>query len=172
MLFSQQGRSGLTTFILSMAVYKKDKFASILFLCWVFTYNYGFLCVVQLVYTMAHMFSWNSTWLVSESIYVIWMYLIPDFLHVENIFKCSYVVFLCQHFKVVIIYTIQTFFSRENMEAIAKVIQKFPGNKIFGLYRFLPIFFSLGAALEFTMVKWEVNGVNFCKYIYKNLFVS
>jgi len=36
-----------------------------------------------------------------------------------------------------------------------------PGKKTFGLYRFLPLFFVLGAALEFSMINWQVGETNF-----------
>jgi hypothetical protein len=39
-----------------------------------------------------------------------------------------------------------------------------PGKQYFGLYRFLPFFFVLGAALEFSMINWRVGEVNFCKF--------
>jgi hypothetical protein len=46
-----------------------------------------------------------------------------------------------------------------------RIIQKFlnawPGKKTFGLYRFLPLFFVLGGALEFSMINWRVGEVNF-----------
>ena len=41
-----------------------------------------------------------------------------------------------------------------------------PGKKYFGIYRFLPLFFIAGAALEFTMINWHVGDVNFCKFLY------
>jgi len=44
---------------------------------------------------------------------------------------------------------------------ITKVLDKFPGKKVFGLYRFLPFFFILGAALEFSMINWTVGETNF-----------
>ncbi|CAL8101799.1 unnamed protein product [Orchesella dallaii] len=45
---------------------------------------------------------------------------------------------------------------------LKRVLDKVPGKKIFGLYRFLPCFFILGAALEFSMINWRVNNqVNF-----------
>lgn len=52
----------------------------------------------------------------------------------------------------------------------ARILNKLPGKKIFGIYRFLPIFFLLGASLEFSMIKWEVgpNKVNFYKTFTKN----
>ncbi|KAG8194885.1 hypothetical protein JTE90_029176 [Oedothorax gibbosus] len=52
---------------------------------------------------------------------------------------------------------------KDIMLKIANLIHKFPGEKWFGFYRFLPIFFLSGAGLELTMIKWEFNGVNFYK---------
>lgn len=43
------------------------------------------------------------------------------------------------------------------------ILDKWPGKKTFGIYRFLPIFFVLGAALEFSMINWTVGETNFCK---------
>lgn len=44
---------------------------------------------------------------------------------------------------------------------LAKILDKWPGKRL-GVYRFLPVFFFLGAGLEFTMIHWDVNGkVNF-----------
>lgn len=44
---------------------------------------------------------------------------------------------------------------------LEKVLEKWPGHSL-GVYRFLPVFFFLGAGLEFTMINWDVNGkVNF-----------
>lgn len=46
-------------------------------------------------------------------------------------------------------------------KTVARILHNWPGKK-FGLYRYLPVFVLLGAALEFTMIKWDVNGqVNF-----------
>jgi len=42
-----------------------------------------------------------------------------------------------------------------------KILDAFPGKKYFGLYRFLPCFFLLGAALEFSMINWTVGEINF-----------
>lgn len=47
---------------------------------------------------------------------------------------------------------------------IRHILNKWPGKKYFGIYRFLPLFFVLGAALEFSMIKWQVGDTNFCKY--------
>lgn len=44
---------------------------------------------------------------------------------------------------------------------LRKIIKKWPGRRIFGYYSFLPIFFLLGAALEFSMIHWHVGEVNF-----------
>lgn len=44
-------------------------------------------------------------------------------------------------------------------------LDKWPGKRYLGMYRFLPMFFVLGAALEFSMINWHVGEVNFCKYI-------
>ena len=38
-----------------------------------------------------------------------------------------------------------------------------PGKQTFGVFRFLPIFFFIGAGLEFTMIHWTVGETNFCK---------
>ena len=58
----------------------------------------------------------------------------------------------------------QMFYSR----IIRQIFFYWPVKGNFGVYRFLPIFFVLGAALEFTMIKWHVGEVNFCKlYVLK-----
>ncbi|XP_004924874.1 small integral membrane protein 4 [Bombyx mandarina] len=44
---------------------------------------------------------------------------------------------------------------------IQKLVNKWPGKRAFGIYRFLPIFFLLGASLEFSMINWKVGEVNF-----------
>jgi hypothetical protein len=48
---------------------------------------------------------------------------------------------------------------------LRRFLDKWPGKKYFGIYRFLPIFFVLGAALEFSMINWHVGEVNFCKLV-------
>ncbi|KAK6177297.1 hypothetical protein SNE40_015424 [Patella caerulea] len=50
-------------------------------------------------------------------------------------------------------------------KTILYIVEKWPG-KAFGVYRFLPGFFVLGAALEFSMVNWRVGETNFYK-VYK-----
>lgn len=47
---------------------------------------------------------------------------------------------------------------------LQRVLDKWPGKKYFGIYRFLPMFFVLGAALEFSMINWEVGETNFCTF--------
>ncbi|XP_069175288.1 ubiquinol-cytochrome c reductase complex assembly factor 5 [Procambarus clarkii] len=42
-----------------------------------------------------------------------------------------------------------------------RLLNKWPGKRTLGVYRFLPIFFGLGAALEFSMINWHVGEVNF-----------
>ena len=37
------------------------------------------------------------------------------------------------------------------------LLDKWPGKKYFGIYRFLPIFFILGATLEFSMINWKAG---------------
>lgn len=49
---------------------------------------------------------------------------------------------------------------------LQRFIESWPGQKTFGVYRFLPLFFGLGAALEFSMIKWTVGQTNFCEYSY------
>ncbi|KAG5669989.1 hypothetical protein PVAND_000277 [Polypedilum vanderplanki] len=46
------------------------------------------------------------------------------------------------------------------MKIISKFIEIYPGKR-FGVYRFLPLFFVLGAALEFSMINWRVGTTNF-----------
>lgn len=41
------------------------------------------------------------------------------------------------------------------MQIIQKIVDNWPGKRI-GVYRFLPVFFLLGAALEFSMINWYV----------------
>uniref|UniRef100_U5EUY7 Small integral membrane protein 4 n=1 Tax=Corethrella appendiculata TaxID=1370023 RepID=U5EUY7_9DIPT len=45
--------------------------------------------------------------------------------------------------------------------SLRNILDKWPGKNRFGIYRFLPIFFVLGAALEFSMIKWTVGETNF-----------
>lgn len=44
---------------------------------------------------------------------------------------------------------------------LRKLLDKWPGKRFLGIYRFLPLFFALGAALEFSMINWKVGEVNF-----------
>ncbi|CAG9770520.1 unnamed protein product [Ceutorhynchus assimilis] len=44
---------------------------------------------------------------------------------------------------------------------LRRFLDRWPGKKTLGIYRFLPVFFLLGAALEFSMINWRVGEVNF-----------
>ncbi|ALC48260.1 CG32736 [Drosophila busckii] len=44
---------------------------------------------------------------------------------------------------------------------VRRLLDSWPGKRRFGVYRFLPIFFVLGAALEFSMINWTVGETNF-----------
>lgn len=44
---------------------------------------------------------------------------------------------------------------------LASFLNKWPGKAYFGIYRFLPIFFILGATLEYSMINWRVGETNF-----------
>ncbi|XP_063979244.1 small integral membrane protein 4 [Diachasmimorpha longicaudata] len=46
-------------------------------------------------------------------------------------------------------------------KTLRRLVKKFPGKRFFGVYRFLPVFFIIGAALEFSMINWRVGEVNF-----------
>lgn len=46
---------------------------------------------------------------------------------------------------------------------LTRLLDGVPGKKRLGLYRFLPFFFVLGAALEFSMINWTVGETNFYK---------
>uniref|UniRef100_A0A2R5LNY0 Putative conserved protein with signal anchor n=1 Tax=Ornithodoros turicata TaxID=34597 RepID=A0A2R5LNY0_9ACAR len=46
---------------------------------------------------------------------------------------------------------------------LTRLLANWPGKRAFGPYRFLPIYFVLGAVVEFCMIKWEVGDVNFYK---------
>lgn len=48
-------------------------------------------------------------------------------------------------------------------KSFKKILDNWPGKKQLGLYRFLPAFFFMGAALEFSMINWTVGETNFCK---------
>ena len=53
---------------------------------------------------------------------------------------------------------------KKRLSGIQRLIQAVPGKKYFGIYRFMPIFFFIGAGLEFAMIHWKPNGHNFCKH--------
>ncbi|KAJ3662122.1 hypothetical protein Zmor_006481 [Zophobas morio] len=47
-----------------------------------------------------------------------------------------------------------------------QILNKWPGKKYIGEYRFLPLFFILGAVLEYSMINWQVGETNFYR-VYK-----
>uniref|UniRef100_A0A8C5SF79 Small integral membrane protein 4 n=1 Tax=Laticauda laticaudata TaxID=8630 RepID=A0A8C5SF79_LATLA len=52
------------------------------------------------------------------------------------------------------------------MSVSSKIIQlmnKVPGKKRFGVYRFLPFYFILGGAMEWFMINVPVGNQTFCK---------
>lgn len=53
-------------------------------------------------------------------------------------------------------------------KTIDRVLDNWPGKR-FGLYRFLPAFFCLGAGMEFFMIHFWVGEVNFYKTYKKRL---
>ena len=44
---------------------------------------------------------------------------------------------------------------------VGKILRNWPLRRQLGFYSFMPIFFAAGAALELTMIKLTINGVNF-----------
>eukprot|EP00095_Tigriopus_kingsejongensis_P006013 maker-scaffold671_size114370-snap-gene-0.30 protein:Tk06013 transcript:maker-scaffold671_size114370-snap-gene-0.30-mRNA-1 annotation:"AGAP009045-PA" len=53
-------------------------------------------------------------------------------------------------------------------ERLANLLQRLPGRR-FGVYRILPLFFFMGAALEYTMIHWHVGEVNFYRTYKKKM---
>nr|XP_031843280.1 small integral membrane protein 4 [Nomia melanderi] len=54
------------------------------------------------------------------------------------------------------------------MSRLRRIVNKVPGRRFLGNYRFLPFFVLAGALMEFTMIKWHVGEVNFYKTYKKN----
>lgn len=50
---------------------------------------------------------------------------------------------------------------RLHSQTVRRLLDKWPGKKRLGVYRFLPLFFVLGAGLEFSMINWHAGEVNF-----------
>ncbi|KAH8238258.1 hypothetical protein KR032_001639 [Drosophila birchii] len=48
--------------------------------------------------------------------------------------------------------------------SVRRLLDSWPGKQRFGVYRFLPLFFLLGAGLEFSMINWTVGETNFCEW--------
>ena len=55
---------------------------------------------------------------------------------------------------------------------LARLLDKVPGKQIFGVYRFLPAWFLLGAALEFSMINWTVGETNFYRTYKKRQIIN
>ena len=55
---------------------------------------------------------------------------------------------------------------------LTRVLDKVPGKQTFGLYRFLPAWFILGAALEFSMINWTVGETNFYRTYKKRQVIN
>ena len=55
---------------------------------------------------------------------------------------------------------------------LARVFDRIPGKQILGLYRFLPAWFLLGAALEFSMINWTVGETNFYRTYKKRQVIN
>lgn len=47
------------------------------------------------------------------------------------------------------------------IQLITRILSAVPGRRTFGIYRFMPFYFLLGAALEWSMINWRPNGHNF-----------
>ena len=52
-------------------------------------------------------------------------------------------------------------YKKVRKSVLARALDSIPGKQIFGVYRFLPAWFLLGAALEFSMINWTVGETNF-----------
>ncbi|KAI4472213.1 small integral membrane protein 4 [Holotrichia oblita] len=44
---------------------------------------------------------------------------------------------------------------------LKRLLDRWPGKKYLGEYRFLPLFFVLGASLEYSMINWKVGNTSF-----------
>ncbi|XP_019700409.1 small integral membrane protein 4 [Harpegnathos saltator] len=49
---------------------------------------------------------------------------------------------------------------------LRRLVKKLPGERYFGDFRILPLFFALGAFIEYSMIQWHVGETNFYK-VYK-----
>ncbi len=49
---------------------------------------------------------------------------------------------------------------------LARLVRQWPGKKRLGMYRFLPVFFVLGGAVEWFMIHANIapGGETFCEY--------
>jgi hypothetical protein len=55
---------------------------------------------------------------------------------------------------------------------VGRALDKVPGKQLFGIYRFLPAWFILGAALEFSMINWTVGETNFYRTYKKRQVIN
>ena len=55
---------------------------------------------------------------------------------------------------------------------VGRTLDKVPGKQLFGIYRFLPAWFILGAALEFSMINWTVGETNFYRTYKKRQVIN
>ena len=55
---------------------------------------------------------------------------------------------------------------------IRRFFKAWPGEKRFGVFRYLPFFVFLGASMEFAMIHWTIGKgekrTNFCKFFFSN----
>jgi len=63
-------------------------------------------------------------------------------------------------------------FRRRRYGFIRSTLNTVPGKKTFGVYRFLPFFFLLGAGLEFSMINWTVGETNFYRTFKKRRVIE
>ncbi len=47
---------------------------------------------------------------------------------------------------------------------LRRILDAWPGKRL-GMYRFMPLFFVIGAAIEYSMINWQVGETSFCKYM-------
>ncbi|XP_054168878.1 small integral membrane protein 4-like [Oppia nitens] len=53
--------------------------------------------------------------------------------------------------------------NRSSSAVITYILRNWPLRKQLGFYAFLPLFFASGALIEYLMINWEFNSVNFYK---------
>ena len=63
-------------------------------------------------------------------------------------------------------------YKKVRKSVLGRVLDSIPGKQIFGVYRFLPAWFLLGAALEFSMINWTVGETNFYRTFKKRQVIN